>query len=267
MSENEKEVKRCLKTCYKEDKKIMLDESMFRIKGIMLYVYDLIYFGNKIVLALSTLEKVKRDKNRITYKTYSDNCLYLVKSKESDAYENYVIVDIGEYGKSIVERIERFLKENPDIIYFLSNVKMYKELEKRGITTSRIKLFGLDTEILAICKNKELKYDTLGFIYRESEKMYFRSRSEDIVIKAFNENGFEKQEKKGKAIEVNVGDIILVRNNKNTKYTFNLYKIISNHSRHFAIHIIWTDLVKGDKTNFYVKRLEGVYQRIISDNA
>lgn len=268
MSENEKEreIKRCLNTCYKEDKKIMFDESMFRIKGITLYIYDLIYFGNKIIISSSTFEKVRRDKNRITYKIYADNCTHLLKSMEMDTYGDYSVVDISSYDCSEIKRLIKFLRKNPDVIYFSSNARTYNIFVKEGLG-SNVKFFEVNTKIISICRKQDIKYDTLGFVYKEAENMFFSNRSEDVLIKAYTESGYEKHEKDGKPVQVNVGDIILIRKSKDIKYTFNLYKIISNHSRHFAVHIIWTDLLKGHKTNFYVRKLEEKYQRIISDNS
>lgn len=265
-NEKEREIKRCLKTCYKEDKRIMFDESMFRIKGITLYIYDLIYFGNKIIISSTTLEKVRRDRNRITYKVYADNCTYLLKSMEQDTYEDYTVVDISEYGTSEIKRLISFLRKNPDVIYFSSNARTYNIFVKEGLENN-VKYFEVNTQIISICRRQEIKYDTLGFISRESENMFFRTKSEEVLIKAFTESGQEKNESEEKKVQVNVGDIILIRKNKDTMYTFNLYKVISKHSRHFAVHIIWTDLVKGHKTNFYVKRLDEMYQRIIAENA
>ena len=267
-NEKQREVKRCLKSCYREDKKIMLDESMLRIKEITLYIYDLIYFGNRIIISSTTLAKAKAKvgRGRITYKIYSDNCVYLLRSLEADTYEDYIVVDINEYGTSEIKRIINFLSQNPDVMYFLTNARIYNILVKEGLE-NQIKFFDINTTTDSICRNKEIKYDTLGFIYKEQGKMYFKTRSKDIMIKAFNEFGYEKNQKEGKPVEVNVGDIILTRKNRETKYTFNLYQIVSKHSRHFAVHIIWTDLVKGHKTNFYIKKLEEMYQRLISDNA
>lgn len=265
-NEKEREIKRCLKTCYKEDKRIMFDESMLRIKGITLYIYDLIYFGNKIIISSSMVAKAKVGKGRVTYKIYSDNCKYLLQSIDTDTYDDYNIVDMSKYGDSEIKRLIGFLKENPDVIYFLTNARIYNILLKEGLKNA-IKFFELNTTIHAICRKQDIKYDTLGFVYREDGKMYFKTRTKDVVIKAFTDSGIEKSEKEGKPVQISVGDIILTRNNRETKYTFNLYKIVSNHTRHFAVHIIWTDIAKGENTNFYVKRLEEMYQRIISNNA
>ena len=36
-------IKNCKKNCFEEDRKVMLDESVMRIKGVIFYIYDLIF--------------------------------------------------------------------------------------------------------------------------------------------------------------------------------------------------------------------------------
>ena len=51
----EKIIQQCVENYFLEDKIVMLDESLMRIKGIMFYIYDLIYFGNKIDPKMSSV--------------------------------------------------------------------------------------------------------------------------------------------------------------------------------------------------------------------
>lgn len=263
-SEREKEVKRCLKLCYREDKQIMIDESMMRIHGIIQYIYDLIFFGNKIVLNDEDLAKIKRSRSRITYKLYAENCSKLIKAMQEDTHNNYWTVIVRNYdGNSYEEKLVDFLVKHPKVVYFTSNEKLYYYLANTRVNT-QIKLFETKTRLtIAFSKGKDVKFSTLGFVYKESGNLYFKNRCEEVLIKAFTEEG---EEKKGKIVKVDVGDIIFIRKKKDIIYSINLYKVVSNHSRNYAIHVIWTDLLIGEKTNFHIKRLEKKYQNIIYDN-
>ena len=95
--------------------------------------------------------------------------------------------------------------------------------------------------------------------------MFFERRQEEKLVKVYSKSGEEKQF--DKSIEIEVGDIIFTRSDKEMKYSFNIYQIVTRHSRNFAVRIIWTDLLKGEKTNFYVKRLDYIYQKMIEDNS
>lgn len=258
-----KATKECIKNYFKTDKTVMLDESLMRIKGFIFYIYDLIFFGNKIIISEKTLEKIEKSKSRITYKVYSDNCSYLLKNMEKDEYNNYTIVDLDQYGKSTYEGIVNYLQKNPSVVYLLANRKLYNKLVNEGLK-DRLKLLEVGIKITSLCKNKAIKFVTLGFIKHEDGKMFFEKRSNETLIKVYNSEG---EEKEGEIIEVEINDIILTRSNKRTKYSFNLYKIVTSHSRNFAIKIIWTDMLKGEKTNFYVKKLDYKYQKMIEDNS
>lgn len=258
-----KATKDCIKNYFKADKRVMIDESLMRIKGFIFYIYDLIFFGNKIIISEKTLKIIEKSKSRITYKVYADNCSYLLKNMEKDEYNNYTIVDLEQYGKSSYERLVNYLQENPDVLYFLVNRKLYNKLVNEGLK-DRLKLFEVGMKITSLCKNKAIKFETLGFIKHEDEKMFFQDRPNETLIKVYDSRGKEKE---GEIIEVEINDIILTRSNKNTKYSFNLYKIVTSHSRNFAIKIIWTDMLKGEKTNFYVKKLDYKYQKMIEDNS
>lgn len=258
-----KAIKECIKNYFKEDKTVMIDESLMRIKGFIFYIYDLIFFGNKIIISEKTLEKIEKSKSRITYKVYSDNCSYLLKNMEKDEYNNYTIVDLDQYGKSTYEGIVNYLQKNPSVVYLLANRKLYNKLLNEGLK-DRLKLLEVGMKITSLCKNKAIKFVTLGFIKHEDGKMFLQKRSNETLIKVYNSEG---EEKEGEIIEVEINDIILTRSNKRTKYSFNLYKIVTRHTRNSAINIIWTDMLKGEKTNFYVKKLDYKYQKMIEDNS
>ena len=95
--------------------------------------------------------------------------------------------------------------------------------------------------------------------------MFFEKNPRESIIKVYSKSGEEKQF--DEFVELKVNDIILTRGDKEVKYSFNIYQIVTSHSRNFAVRIIWTDLLKGHKTNFYVEKLDYIYRKIIEDNA
>lgn len=258
-----KVAKDCTKNYFKEDKKVMLDESLMRIKGFIFYIYDLIFFGNKLIISKDTLKKLEISKNRITYKVYADNCTYILKNMEKDEYQNYTIVDLNLYGDSSYGKLVNYLKENSEVVYLLANRKLYNKLVNDGLK-NRLKLFEVGMEITSLCRIKSVKFATLGFIKHKDGKLFFQNSKDEPLIKVYNNRG---EEKKGETIDIEINDIILTRSNKITKYSFNLYKIITKHTRNFAIRIIWTDILKGEKTNFYLQKLDYKYQKMIEDNS
>lgn len=255
-------VKECVNNYFNEDQKVMIDESLMRIKGFIFYIYDLIFFGNKIILSGETFKKIKKSTNRI-YKIYADNCSYLLKNMESDEYNNYTIVNLSKYKDSPYRELVKYLQQNPDVIYLLANRKLYNKLASEGLL-HRLKLFEVGTKIVSLCKNRSVKFMTLGFIQHKDGKMFLEDSSNETLIKVYNSNG---EEKFGESIKVDINDIILTRSNKDIKYSFNLYKIVTHHSRNFAIRIIWTDMLKGENTNFYIQKMDYKYQKIIEDNS
>lgn len=257
-------IKSCKNHYFKEDKKVMIDESVMRIKGGIFYIYDLIFFGNKIIISEDTLEKIKRSKNRITYKVFSDNCSYLLENVERNEYGDYEIVDIGKYGTSAITRLVNYLKKREDIIYLLTNRKLYDILLKEGLK-DKLKLLDVNMKVTSLCKNNITKFTTLGFVKHKNGKMFFQKRPGETFIKVYSKLGEEKEFED--AIELEVNDIILTRSDRDIKYCFNIYQIVTKHSRNFAIRIIWTDILKGKKTNFYVRKLDYIYQKMIEDNS
>lgn len=254
--------KECIKNYFKEDRIVMLDESVMRIKGGIFYIYDLIFFGNKIVISTDTLKRIKKSKSRITNKTLSENCSYLLENIKRDKHGNYNVVDIRKYGTTPVERVANYLKEHKDIIYLLESKKFYDKLVQEDLE-DRLKLLDINRKIASLCKNEKAEFQTLGLVIQKDGKMFFENRPGDGIVKIYNHSG---QEKKGDNIEVKVGDIILTRSDRNTKYSFNLYEIVTRHSRNFAIKIIWTDIIKGESTNFYVEKLNEKYKKLVKDN-
>lgn len=257
-------VKNSKKYCFEEDKKVMLDESIMRMKGGIFYIYDLIFFGNKIVISTETMKKIKRFKNRVTYKIYSNNCKYLLENIEKDSHGNYEFVDIDVYEGSKVSKLIHYLREHENVIYLLTNRRLYEKLTIIGLK-NRIMLLDENMKYPSLCKNHSVMFVTLGLVQHKESRMFFERNSGETLVKVYSKSGEEKQF--DKSIEIEVGDIIFTRSDKEMKYSFNIYQIVTRHSRNFAVRIIWTDLLKGEKTNFYVKRLDYIYQKMIEDNS
>lgn len=255
-------IKHSRKNCFEEDKRVMLDESVMRAKGGIFYIYDLIFFGNKIIISTETMKKIKRSK--ITYKIYSNNCTYLLESIEKDSHGNYEFVDIDGYEGSKISKLIHYLRENENVIYLLTNRKLYEKLTIIGLK-NRIILLDENMKYPSLCRNHSAMFVTLGFVKHKESRMFFERRSEGTLIKVYSKSGEERQF--DRSVELEVNDIILTRTDKEIKYCFNIYQIVTRHSRNFAVKIIWTDMLKGEKTNFYVERLDYIYRKIIADNA
>lgn len=255
-----KAVNECIKNYFKEDLEVLLDESVLRLKGGIFYIYDLIFFGNKIILFEETLETIRKSANAMFSSNLSKNCKYLLENMENDKFGNYYIISDNEYGSNKIQKISNFLKENKKVVYLLESTRLYYKIVKDGLE-ERVKLITVSNKIVCVCKNRSVRFETLGFVFHKDGKMFLKDSKDNMLIKVYTELGEEKNN------NVGVGDIILLKADKQMKYSFHIYEIITNHTRHFAVQIIWTELMKGEKTNFYVERLEHKYKKIIKDNA
>ena len=109
-------------------------------------------------------------------------------------------------------------------------------------------------------RSKEFKFETIGAIQFKDEKMILTPKKTNL-IKVYNSNGKEKE-----GNEVNLRNYVLIRGSKEDNYSFNLYQVVSKHTRNHAIRIIWTNLKKGEKSNKYIDRLPYQYKKMILDN-
>lgn len=262
--EMRKAAKECIQKCFEKDTEVMIDESIMRIKSVMFYVYDLIYFGNKILISKQTLDKIKSYSERNENRTMTTNAKYLLENMERDEYENYKIVDVSkEEGKTSAKKLANYLTKNKDVVYLLESRFYYQKLIELGLE-KQVKLVDLKIKISSFAKDRTVEFATIGAIQHENGKMFLTNRpGDDTIFRVYDASG---KEKNGETIEVEVNDIVLVRSDKKRKYSFNLCKVITHHTRHHAIHIIWTDIVKGCGINFYVERLEDKYKKLILEN-
>ena len=104
------------------------------------------------------------------------------------------------------------------------------------------------------------KFETIGALHFCKDKMYILPK-EGTLIRVYQANGTEKSLK-----DIIPGDIILIRGQKMGAYSFNLYEIVSFHTRNQAMKIIWTDLENGKISNPYIDRLPYLYKNIILEN-
>lgn len=259
-----KAAKECIRTCFEEDTEVMLDESIFRIKSIMFYIYDLVYFGNKIIISKQTFEKMKLYKRMKHKRILSTNAEYLLEVIEKDTYGNYRIVDLSkENAGSSAEKLSNYLKKNKNIVYLLESQKYHQRLVELGVG-EQLKLLKLRMKINSLIKSRTVEFVTIGAIQHIDGKMLLSNRPGDTTIfRAYDEFGKIKE---GEVVEVKEGDIVLIRSEKKTKHSFIISQVVTRHSRHQAVSIIWTDIAKGHKTNFYVEKLEEKYKQIILQN-
>ena len=171
---------------------------------------------------------------------------------------------MSSYGGSEISNLISYLRENEEVIYLLTNCKLYNKLLTVGLK-NKIILLDVNMKYTCLCKNNFVKFTTLGFVKHRENRMFFEKNPRESIIKVYSKSGEEKQF--DEFVELKVNDIILTRGDKEVKYSFNIYQIVTSHSRNFAVRIIWTDLLKGHKTNFYVEKLDYIYRKIIEDNA
>lgn len=251
-------IRDCLREYHSEDKKILIDISVLQITCVTYFLYNLIFFGNKIIIFKETVKEMLEIKKRIytnkEEEIFVRNAGYLLQNIETDKYSNYEIIEKkGSY--------REFLLENPDYILYLADLKLYNELIENGFK-ERLNLLQKGMIEVNPFKNRSFKFETIGAIYFEGKTMLIKKK-EGVLIKVYNSKGREKEQC---IKEVKPRDIVLIRGEKDEKYSFNLYIIVSSHSRNQAVKIIWTDLGKFEKSNKYIDRLPYQYRKIILDN-
>lgn len=266
---NEKEmrtlVRDCLNSYYHEDKKILIDASITRIIYGPYLLYNLIFFGNKVIFSNQTYEAIlKESKKEITDKKSEiavKNAGYLIDAIDKDERGNYQIVEIDNYGKTKEQRIRNFLKHNSNVIFYLSDLFLYQSLKDSSIN-SQLNFMPEGRREVNPFRSKIFKFETIGAIKFEEEKMVVHEK-EGTTIKVFNKKYREKQET---IKEISPRNYVLIIGHKEDGYSFNLYQIVSRHTRNHAIRIIWTDLKFGQKTNKYIDRLPYQYRKMILDS-
>lgn len=262
MNENQKAAKQCIRDYFSEDKIVMIDESLMRVRGIMFYIKDLIFFGNKIIISEETMNRLEKKRKTTTFRMLSRNISSLFENIEEDEYGNYQIVNIDDNGEKYSQKIANYLKKNSNTIYLLENTKVYELLRKNGINKQLV-LLEKTFKVAPLFESRVVKFETLGMITRNNGKMIISKRPEGALVKVYN---FSGEEKEGDEVEIDVNDIVLTISDKGIINYYNLYWIVSRHSRHQAIKILWVHIPKGEKTNFYLERIEEKYKRIIQAN-
>ncbi len=267
MSEKERKtlVKECLREYYEEDKYVLLDISTMQIACIIYLVYNLIFFGNKIVvskgtfLQLQTMSKEKPISTRQEIRIKNAN--YILKDMQKDTRGNYQVVDMTQYGKTKKQRIRNYLLQHQDTMFYCANSDLYSSI-KDPKTATQLYLMPIGLKEVSPFQNKNFKFETIGAICFEQGKMMIYQKG-TTLIKVYNAKGIEKQQP---IMEVKPRDFVLIRGDKGDAYSFNLYEIVSRHTRNHAFRIIWTDVKKGSQGNKYIDRLPYEYRRMILEN-
>lgn len=259
-------VRNCVKEYYAEDKKILIDISTLQCTCITYFLYNQIFFGNKVLFFKETLEEMQRISKEEIVDVRSEilirNAGYLLGAMEKDERGNYRIIKAKDNGNK-VESICTFLKENQDGIYLLSENSLYEELRGEGFLKQLNFVEIGKREVNPFRNNKLFKFETVGAIQVKNDEMVINQKG-DTIIKVYNKRGFEKIDKES---NIKVGDYVLLIGQKGQILSFNLYQIISKHTRNHAMRIIWTDLEKGQRTNKYICRLPYKFRKMILENA
>lgn len=266
---NEKEmrtlVRDCLNSYYHEDKKILIDASITQIIYGPFLLYNLIFFGNKVILSKQTYETILKESKKEIKDKRSEisvkNAGYLIDAMKKDERDNYQIIEMESYGKTKVQRIRNFLKHDSDVVFYLSDLFLYESLRDTSIK-SQLNFVEEGKREVNPFRSKMFKFETIGAIKFEEEKMVIYEK-EGTKIKVYNKKYTEKQEN---VKEIKPRDYVLIVGIKEDGYSFNLYEIVSRHTRNHAIRIIWTDLKFGQKTNKYIDRLPYQYRKMILDS-
>lgn len=266
---NEKEmrtlVRDCLDSYYQEDKKILIDASITQIIYGNFLLYNLIFFGNKVILSKQTYDAILKESKKEIKDKRSEisvkNAGYLIDAMKKDERDNYQIIEMESYGNTKVQMIRNFLKQDSDVELYLSDLFLYESLRDRSIN-NQLNFMVEGIREVDPFRSKIFKFETVGAIKFEEEKMFIYERK-GTTIKVFNKKYIEKQET---VKEIKPRDYVLIIGHKEDGYSFNFYQIVSRHTRNHAIRIIWTDLKFGQKTNKYIDRLPYQYKKMILDN-
>lgn len=267
MSEKERKtlVKECLKEYYEEDKHILLDISAMQITCITYFVYNLIFFGNKIIvsketfLQLQTMSKEKPTSTRQEIRVKNAN--YILKDMQKDTRGNYQVIDMTQYGKTKKQRIQNYLLQHQNTMFYCADSDLYSSL-KNPKTATQLYLMPMGMKEVSPFQNKNFKFETIGAISFEQGKMVIHQKG-TTFIKVYNARGVQKEEND---IEVKPRNFVLIRGDKGDTYSFNLYEMVSRHTRNHALRIIWTDVKKGSGGNKYLARLPYEYRKMILEN-
>lgn len=258
-------VRNCIKEYYEEDKRILIDVSVLKITCITYFLYNLIFFGNSIVLAKETLESILKISNKKSNDTKSEiaikNANYLIEAIKKDERGNYQIIEMEKCSGGKTQSICNFLKQNEDVIYCLSDKSLYQILKDRGLS-SQLNFIEIGKREENPFQDKRFKFETIGAIQFENEEMIIYQK-ESTIIRVYNQKG---QERTDKVKKVKIRDYVLIIGKKEDRSSFNLYQVVSRHTRNHAIRIIWTELKKGQITNKYIDRLPYQYRKMILDN-
>ena len=207
-------VRQCEKEYYQEDKKILIDESITQITCSIYLLYNLIFFGNKVLLSEETYEKLKEisedDCGCASKEISSRNAKFILQAIKNDGkttYNDYTIIKMDEYGENKNERIRNFLLKNPDAIFYFCSNDLYQELNQIEIRNQLCPLKKGMVEVNPF-KNRKIRFETIGIVKIQDQKMIVK-RKEEILVKIFNSKGVQKY-----TDEVKPRDFLLIRGEK-----------------------------------------------------
>ena len=262
-------VKKCLKEYYEKDTKILIDSSICRVFCTKYVLGDLVYFGNKLIISEEELEEIKKfaadDAGYSNWKQIrKKNAQLILFRMKKDVHDNIEVVTMPEEVRK-VERLEKYLKENPAVILYVQNNEIYNELKERGLRHQLYLMYDGMRDI-GIFHNK-FKFETIGAIQFENDKMrIYKPLKQTTEIKVFDSKGERKEE--DRAVEVEPRDFIVIKSlcykKEDMAKSIKLYEVISRHSRNHASLVLWTTLKAHETTNRYIENLPYLLQSIIA---
>lgn len=251
---------RCLKEYYKEDRTILIDPSICTVYSAKYIISALMHFGNKIIISEEDFDVIVNwasNNSKIRHKQIRAANAQSILNRVKKNYTNISIVTLPA-AASKLDELEKFLKENPDILLYVENENLYQKLIERGL---RKQLYCMHKGMKHIEMSKtNHTFETIGAIKFEKDKMLFYPK-EMSKIKVFNSSGIEKC---GDVIEVKQRDFILIKSiEEDGSKKLALYEIVSRHTRNQASLILRTFLTKEESSNFFIKKLPYMLQNIM----
>lgn len=261
-------VKECIKQYFNEDKEVLIDVNCMQITCIPYYIYNLIFFGNKIVFLnedIGDMKKIAKQKTVSTRESIKkQNSGIVLKTIEKDRQEgknSFKVIALLTSEK--LNQVYQFLTKNMKGVYCTSNRNDFENLLERGVPSRKLFLMNEGMKEADPFANKDTQFQTIGALQIENGRMYIEDKGKS-TIKVYDSRGIEKE---GKKKEVKIRDMVLICSKKDdgTK-SFILYEIVSFHTKNHSLKIIWTDVKVGQKSNKYIERQPYMYKRIIEEN-
>lgn len=251
-----KEAEPFTKEYFCKDTIIFMDVFMLKVRYLRNIIENNLFFNNSIWIPSGMMKTVQE--------------LMLVEEKSIKCQNAYIFFQLWERNKDKIRIINikkeeefSFLQQHAEIVLYTSSEKKQELAKKKEI---RVRLYG-DYNGADRYKPQSLNFETLGCAKVDEEtQMYYIAKKDDvskketekIVYNRENMGNVEyliKNERERQYIEV--GDLVIIKVRKDRIFTFIVYFVANNHSKHNVIKLLWTDIpIQGMNDWTYVpKRL------------